>query len=156
MSENNISVCQYVNMSAFESPSRLLEKVPASGYRVNSEEGITEEEPPIQLLNLTDDENRRVIDKSDKCTDYVNMSTCQYVSMSICKNATFQLSYQNESCSECQNDIRKHHISMSTCQYVNMSVCQYVRMSICRYVRMQLFSLGIKMKIVPNVIRRKL
>ena len=148
MSENNISVCQYVNMSAFESPSRLLEKVPASGYRVNSEEGITEEEPPIQLLNLTDDENRRVIDKSDKCTDYVNMSTCQYVSMSICKNATFQLSYQNESCSECQNDFKKHHIGMST--------CQYVRMSICPYVRMQLFSLGIKMKVVPNVIRRKL
>ena len=41
-------------------------------------------------------------------------------------------------------------------RYVNMSVCQYVRMSICRYVRMQLFSLGIKMKVVPNVIRRKL
>ena len=33
-----------------------------------------------------------------------------------------------------------------------MSVCQYVRMSICRYVRMQLFSLGIKIKVVPKVI----
>ena len=42
------------------------------------------------------------------------------------------------------------------CQYVNVSVCQYVCMSICQYVRMQLFSLGIKMKVVPNVIRRKL
>ena len=34
-----------------------------------------------------------------------------------------------------------------------MSVCQYVSMSICQYVRMQLFSLGIKMKVVHNVIR---
>ena len=33
-----------------------------------------------------------------------------------------------------------------------MLVCQYVRMSICRYVRMQLFSLGIKMEVVQNVI----
>ena len=33
------------------------------------------------------------------------------------------------------------------------SLCQYVRMSICQYVRMQLFSLGIKMKVVQNVIR---
>ena len=39
------------------------------------------------------------------------------------------------------------------CQYVNMSVCQYVNMSVCQYVRMELFSLGIKMKVVQNVIR---
>ena len=42
---------------------------------------------------------------------------------------------------------------MSVCQYVNRSICQYVSMSICQYVRMQLFSLGIKMKVVHNVIR---
>ena len=64
---------------------------------------------------------------------YVNMFIGQYFNMSICQNATFQLSYQNESCSECQNDIRKHHIGMSTCQYVNMSVCQYVDMSECNF-----------------------
>ena len=32
---------------------------------------------------------------------YFGMSICQYVSMSICQNATFQLRYQNESCSKC-------------------------------------------------------
>ncbi len=47
-----------------------------------------------------------------------------------------------------KQDVRKHYDSMSTCQYVDMSECQYFRM--------QLFSLGIKMKVVPNVIRRKL
>ena len=44
---------------------------------------------------------------------------------------------QNKSCSECQHDARKKYFSMSVCQYV----------------RMQLFSLGIKMKVVQNVIR---
>ena len=56
---------------------------------------------------------------------------CQTVSMSIFQNATFQLRYQNESCSECHQDIGQ---------------------SLCQYVRMQLFSLGIKMKIIQNVI----
>ena len=37
---------------------------------------------------------------------YVNMSICQYVSMSICQNPTYQLRYQNESCSECHHDVR--------------------------------------------------
>jgi len=37
-----------------------------------------------------------------------------------------------------------------------ISVCQIVSISIRHYVRMQLFSLGIKMKVVPNVISRKL
>ena len=32
-----------------------------------------------------------------------------------------------------------------------MSLCQYVNMSLCQYVRMQLFSLGIKMKVVKNL-----
>ena len=34
-------------------------------------------------------------------SQYVNTSVCQYVNMSICQNATFQLRYKNESCSEC-------------------------------------------------------
>ena len=38
-------------------------------------------------------------------------------------------------------------------KYFRMSVCQYVNMSVCQYVRMQLFSLGIKMKVVQNFIR---
>ena len=36
---------------------------------------------------------------------YVNMCACQYVSMSMCQNATFELRYQNESCSECHQDV---------------------------------------------------
>ena len=58
---------------------------------------------------------------------YVNMSACQYVSMSICQNATFQLRYQNESCSECHQDVKQslyHYDNMSICPYVNMSICQ--------------------------------
>ena len=72
---------------------------------------------------------------------YVGMSVCRYVGMSVCQNATFQLRYQNESCSECHQDVRP-----SLCQY------QYVYMLVCQYVRMQLYSLGIKMKVVQNVI----
>ena len=79
---------------------------------------------------------------------YVNMSICQYVNMSICQNATFQLGYQNESCSKCHKDVRQ-----SLCQIVNTSVCQYANMSVCQYVRMRLFRSGIKMKVVWNVIR---
>ena len=35
---------------------------------------------------------------------YVCMSICQYVNMSICQNVTFQLRYQNESCSKCHQE----------------------------------------------------
>ena len=104
---------------------------------------------------------------------YVSMSVCRYVKMSIFQNANFQLRYQKKSCSECQNDVRKHYVGMSTCRYVNMSVCQYGRMQLLSLgikrkvgqnvnrmsdsqyvnVRRLLFSLGIKMKVVPNVIR---
>ena len=58
---------------------------------------------------------------------------------------TSEPSDQNKSCSECQQDVRNIFFAMSICQYVSMSICQYVRM--------QLFSLGIKMKVVQNVIR---
>ena len=34
-----------------------------------------------------------------------------------------------------------------------MSIGLYVNMSVCQYVRIQLFSLGIKMKVVQNVVR---
>ena len=50
---------------------------------------------------------------------------------------TSEPSDQNKSCSECQQDVRNIFFAMS----------------ICQYVRMQLFSLGIKMKVVQNVIR---
>ena len=49
----------------------------------------------------------------------------------------------SKSCSECQQDVRK--------QYFSMSICQYVEMSECQYFRMQIFSLGIKRKVVQNV-----
>ena len=95
---------------------------------------------------------------------YVSMSICQHVNMSICQYVRMQLfslvikmkvvqnvkTISENIISVCQ------HVSMSVCQYVRMSICQHVSMSICQYVRMQLFSLGIKMRIVPNVIRRKL
>ena len=55
----------------------------------------------------------------------VNMSVCRYVRMSIFQNANFQLRYQKKSCSECQNDVRKHYVGMSTWQYVNMSECNF-------------------------------
>ena len=58
---------------------------------------------------------------------------------------TSEPSDQNKSCSECQQDVRNIFFAMSICQYVSMSICQYVRM--------QLFSLGIKIKVVQNVIR---
>ena len=77
---------------------------------------------------------------------YVSVSVC--VSMSVCQYATFQIRYQNESCSECHMDVRQ-----SLCHYVNTSVCQYVNMSVCQYVRMRLFRTGIKIKVVRNVIR---
>ena len=32
------------------------------------------------------------------------MLICQYVSISICQNTTFQLRYQNESCSKCHQE----------------------------------------------------
>ena len=90
---------------------------------------------------------------------YVSMSIWQYVGMQlfslgvkmkVVQNVilfkmswgcqTFQLRYQNESCSECHQDV-----GQSLC-YVNISICQYVN------VRRQLFSLVIKMKVVQNVI----
>ena len=65
------------------------------------------------------------------------MSIRQYVRIQL---ISLGLRYQNESCSECHQD-------------VTPSLGQYVYMSVCQYVRMQLFSLGIKMKVVHNVIR---
>ena len=38
---------------------------------------------------------------------------------------TFQPSYQNKSCSECQQDARKQYFHVR--QYVSMSVCQNVK-----------------------------
>ena len=67
--------------------------------------------------------------------------------MAIWQNATFQPRYQNESCSKCHNDVRQ-----SLCHYVKTSICQFFNMSICQYVRMRVFNLGIKMKVVQNVI----
>ena len=72
---------------------------------------------------------------------YVDMSEWQYVSMSICQKATFQLRYENGSCS-------KYHIVQNG---IRMLERHYVTMSICQYVKMQLLSLGMKTKVVQNV-----
>ena len=78
--------------------------------------------------------------KANSVLSYQKKSSleCQYDgrktyvgTMSICQNATFKLRYQNESCSECHKDVRQ---------------------SVCQYVRIQLFSLGIKIKVVQNII----
>ena len=79
--------------------------------------------------------------------------------MSICQKATFQLRYENGSCSKyhiVQNGIRmseRHYVILSMCQYVSMSICQNatfqlryqnescskchkdVRQSLCHYVK---------------------
>ena len=101
---------------------------------------------------------------------YVDMSVCRYVRMSIFQNENFQLRHQKKSCSECQINVRKPYVGMSTCRYVSMSICQNATFQlryqnescskchkdvrpICQLVRIQLFSLGIKIKVVQNVIR---
>ena len=53
---------------------------------------------------------------------YFRMSLCQYVSMSICQNANFQLRYQNESCSKChQEKVVKKFESERECERVRES-----------------------------------
>ena len=46
----------------------------------------------------------RMSENNISVCQYVRMSTCPYVNMSICQNATFQLRYQNESCSKCHQE----------------------------------------------------
>ena len=62
---------------------------------------------------------------------YVDMSECQYVRMSVCQKATFQLRYENGSCSKYH--IVQNGISMLERHYVNMSICQDVNMSKCDF-----------------------
>ena len=63
-------------------------------------------------------------DQNKSCSEcQQDVSICQYVSMSICQNATFQIRYQNESCSECHQDVRSSF-------YVSMSIGLYVYRSI--------------------------
>ena len=107
------------------------------------------------------------------------MSVCQYVRMSICQKATFQLRYENGSCSKyhiVQNGIRMF-VNMSVCQYVKMSIfqnanfqlryqkkscseCQnnvrkhYVGMSTCRYVNLSVCQYG-RMQLLSLGIKRK-
>ena len=63
----------------------------------------------------------------------LRMSEHYYVILSICQNATFQLRYQNESCSKCHKDVRQ-----SLCHYVKTSICQFFNMSVCRNATFQL------------------
>ena len=79
MSENNISLCQYVDMSECQYVRKLLFSLGMKMEVVQN--GI------------------RMLERH-----YVTMSICQYVNMSICQNATFQLSYQNENCSKCHQE----------------------------------------------------
>ena len=58
----------------------------------------------------------KVVQNVNRMSEIV-FSVCQYVNMSVCQNATFQLRYQNESCSKCHKDVRQ-----SVCQYVNITV----------------------------------
>ena len=95
----NMSTCQYVNMSICQYVR-------------------------MQLFSLVI--KMKVVQNVKTISENI-MSVCQHVSMSICQNATFQLRYQNESCSECHQDVRHsffQHVNMSTCKYINMSICQ--------------------------------
>ena len=109
---------------------------------------------------------------------YVNMSVCQYVRMQHFSLGIKMKVVQNVirmSDSQYVNTSIRQYVNTSIRQYVNMSECnfsaqvskrklfrisdrqhvntrQHVNFSICQYVRMQLFSLGIKMKVVQNVI----
>ena len=65
----------------------------------------------------------------DRLTD---RQTDRQTERQIEDKTTFQPSYQNKSCSECQQGVRKH----------------YVKMYVSQFVRLQLISLGIKMKVV--------
>ena len=66
---------------------------------------------------------RKVVQNVNRMSENI-MSVCQYeyVSMSICQNATFQLRYQNESCSKCHKDVRQSVCHYALCQYVKMSM----------------------------------
>ena len=64
----------------------------------------------------------RMSENNTSVCQYVNMSICQYVSMSICQKATFQLRYENGSCSKYH--IVQNGIRMLERHYVNMPVCQ--------------------------------
>ena len=66
-------------------------------------EGV--EEPKFQTNSKLCYQNKRCVEvQQDVRKHYVSMSTCQYVNMSIYQNATFQLRYQNETCSKCHQE----------------------------------------------------
>ena len=73
----SMSICQYVRMQLF---SLVIKMKVVQNVKTISENIIS-------------------------VCQHVSMSICPYVNMSICQNATFQLRYQNESCSECHHDV---------------------------------------------------
>ena len=101
----NMSVCQYVRMQLF---SLFIKMKVVQNVQTISENIIS-------------------------VCQHVSMSICPYVNMLICQNATFQLRYQNESCSKCHKDVRQ-----SLCHYVKTSICQFFNMSVCQNSNFQL------------------
>ena len=109
MSENNISVCQYVRMSICQ----YVDMSKSQYFRM-----------PIFSLGI----KRKVVQNVKMMSE--NIMTCrywicQYVNMSIFQNANIQLRYQNV-----QNVKTMSENIMLVCQHVDMSICQYVSMSI--------------------------
>ena len=148
MSEIFFSLCQYVNMSVCQyvrkEPKILFTSEPSDQNKSCSEcqqdvrniffaMSICQYVSMSILFSLGI--KMKVVQNVIRTSDshYVNTSVCQYVNISICQNATFQIRYQNESCSECHQDVRP-----SLCQYVNMSIGLYVSMSICQNATFQL------------------
>ena len=80
----NMSVCQYVNMSVCQYVRMQLFSLVIKMKVVQNVKTISE-----NIISVC---------------QHVSMSICPYVNMSICQNATFQLRYQNESCSKCHQE----------------------------------------------------
>merc|ERR1711993_35511 len=92
MSENNISVCQYVRMSICQHVSMsICQYVRMQFFSL--------------VIKMKVVQNVKTISENIiSVCQYVSMSICPYVNMSICQNATFQLKYQNESCPKCHQE----------------------------------------------------
>ena len=92
MSENNISVCQYVRMSICQHVSMsICQYVRMQLFSL--------------VIKMKVVQNVKTISENIiSVCQHVSMSICPYVNMSICQNATFQLRYQNENCSKCHQE----------------------------------------------------
>merc|ERR1712016_101594 len=88
----NMSICPYVNMSTCQHVSMsICQYVRMQLFSL--------------VIKMKVVQNVKTISENIiSVCQHVSMSICPYVNMSICQNATFQLRYQNESCSKCHQE----------------------------------------------------